>query len=355
MEEYVTFIREAQKKFGLRPALTNDKDNKENLSENEERNKSSSPYNMIDVYESMKSRPTTGNINQRGQLSQSSEHTSKYDYGASKANEEIMSLRYNRRGTSNRNIRSAIPQHLTQDNYILHQGHNKPNFRRESIKKKTEKEMRHGKFSKFLDYLIDIKNEEQNTTMDDINSLMKSNDTSFKKQANRNMSAPGRARKKPTKDQISEYYILTIAKEADNYFQLDKIRKNRIRDMLIEKHDQLRRKANTQKEARNYSTQDPNIGRSVVINELEKGIMEVSEEIMQRRIKTSINNCKSKHIDIKTIQSQHLSNIGESFFKSNDKRRILRLFSNSSPIKSIIQSYIKSKNLDSLSNQVNII
>jgi len=189
---------------------------------------------MAEVYQSLgKSRPATGQINARLNLSQSSDTASRFDYGASRANDEIMSLRYNKRSINNRNIRSAIPRAP------------KSNYRRESIKKKTEKNMRHGKFSKFLDYLLDIKNEAQNTTADDINSLMQSNETYQPKSQKfgvRNMSAPGRARKRPTKDQISEYYILTIAREADNYFQLDEIRKKRIRDMLVDKLNNTRKK-----------------------------------------------------------------------------------------------------------------
>jgi hypothetical protein len=65
--------------------------------------------------------------------------------------------------------------------------------------------------------------------------------------------------------------------------------------------------------------QDPSMTRSIVINELEKAIMTVSEEMMQRRIQSSIANSKSKNIDVKEIQHQHLSNIGESFFKASDK------------------------------------
>ena len=93
---------------------------------------------------------------------------------------------------------------------------------------------------------------------------------------------------------------------------------------------------------------DPTIGRSQVINELEKAIMIVSEDIMQRRIQTTISNSKSKNINLKQIQNQHLSNISEAFFKPNDKRKILRLFCNSSPIRSIIQNYRTSTHPESL-------
>ena len=98
-----------------------------------------------------------------------------------------------------------------------------------------------------------------------------------------------------------------------------------------------------------YGTRkDPLLARSIVINELEKAIMVVSEEMMQRRIKTSIFNSKSKKVNIKEIQSKQLSNIGESFFKASDKRKILQLFCNSDPIKAMLEVYSKNKDSESL-------
>ena len=41
---------------------------------------------------------------------------------------------------------------------------------------------------------------------------------------------------------MSEYTILTIAKEAQNYFQLDEIRKQRIRDSLKSKLNEERKR-----------------------------------------------------------------------------------------------------------------
>ena len=79
--------------------------------------------------------------------------------------------------------------------------------------------------------------------------------------------------------------------------------------------------------------------RSIVINELEKAIMVVSEEMMQRKIQSSISNSKAKNVDLTEIQNQHLSNIGESFFKASDKRKILKLFCSSEPIRAIIDQY----------------
>ncbi|CAI2367198.1 unnamed protein product [Moneuplotes crassus] len=335
IKEYVTFIQDAQRLFGIDKIPASILDDEENISQNIEPEKSTG-INMMDVYKNIgRSRPTTGYINQRVQLSQSSEAASRFDYGASRANDEIMSL--NNYGFSQRNIQSAIPRVKTKTCY-----------RRESIKRKTDKNMRHGKFSKFLDYLLEIKNDSQNTTADEISSVMKTNESSYhkipKKIGMRNMSAPGRPRKRPTKEQISDYIIMTIAKEAENYFKLDTMRKQRIRDSLADKLFSEKKKIDRfkgTKSMRYNARKDPLLQRSVVINELEKAIMIVSEEMMQRRIKTSISNSKSKNVDVKQIQSQHLSNIGESFFKSSDKRKILRLFCNSESIKEMIEAYSK--------------
>jgi hypothetical protein len=68
------------------------------------------------------------------------------------------------------------------------------------------------------------------------------------------------------------------------------------------------------------------LNRSEVVEELEKAIMKVSEELIQRKTQSSIENSKSKKISITEIQEQHLRNIGEEFFKASDKRKVLKFF-----------------------------
>jgi hypothetical protein len=45
-------------------------------------------------------------------------------------------------------------------------------FKRVSIKQKSKKAMRHGKFSKFLDFLLEIKNDAQNTGANELMSIV---------------------------------------------------------------------------------------------------------------------------------------------------------------------------------------
>ena len=146
-------------------------------------------------------RPNTGHINTRMNLSQSSNK-------ASSLNKDSRKLR------NNRNIKSAIPSGIP-----------KP-----AIRKKLQncEKFKSGKFSKFLDYLIEIKNDMHNASIDDFTPFLHHNNDEQDLQGKTregNMSAMRKGGKKPTQRQISEYYILTIAKEAETYFKLDEIRK----------------------------------------------------------------------------------------------------------------------------------
>ena len=59
--------------------------------------------------------------------------------------------------------------------------------------------------------------------------------------------------------------------------------------------------------------------RSEVVEEFEKAIMEVSEDLIQRKTQSSIINSKTKRIDVTKIQEEYLRNIGEDFFKASKK------------------------------------
>jgi len=76
--------------------------------------------------------------------------------------------------------------------------------------------------------------------------------------------------------------------------------------------------------------------------------MYVSEDLIQRKTQSSIANSKSKRVDVSEIQENHLKNIGEEFFKANDKRKVLKLFCNSEPIKKMINEFHSDGNSESL-------
>lgn len=186
------------------------------------------PYSKMDSLNNEKKRPTTSHLNNKVTSSYNSDIHSSINYGEVNTTDDLRAHRQERLFIKKRNVMSAIPK-----------GRPPPQFKRVSIKKTTEKGMRHGKFSKFLEFLLEIKNEAQNGTTDDAVSLHEISDNYYTTNASenrigkRNMSAPGRPRNSIQRKQISDYYIFTIAKEAENYFKLDEVRKQRVRDKLV--------------------------------------------------------------------------------------------------------------------------
>lgn len=330
--------------MGIQPSLPGvdkPRDEQENVSQNIkikstiEKPRLSTPYTAVDtISKPVKARPTTSYTQVRMDMSHSSDFNSAIDYGGFKLNDDLRALRADNKFFKKRNVMSAVPKGLPPTQY-----------RRVSIKQATKKEMRHGKFSKFIDFLLELKSEAQNASLEEVLSVIPGSDSSKSrsvpgsKMGKRNMSLPAQRQKKATKKDSTDYYILTIANEVENYFKLDEVRKKRVRDSLA-----AQVKSNPPSKVKTPDV----MKRSEVIEELERAIMQVSEELIYRKTQSSIANSKSKRIDVSKIQEEHLKNIGEEFFKASDKRKVLKLFCNSEPIKRIIAAFSKGDNSESL-------
>jgi hypothetical protein len=58
-------------------------------------------------------------------------------------------------------------------------------------------------------------------------------------------------------------------------------------------------------------------------DEFQIAIMEVSEDLIDRKTKNSVNFAKSLKVNISKERDIHLQNTSESIFKGADKRRVL--------------------------------
>jgi len=183
------------------------------------RDVNSSYYSLDQKRHTSKARPTTCYTNGRANISQNAD------------------IRQHLVSAKKRNIMSAIPR-----------GRPTSNYKRVSIRQATQKAMRHGKFSKFLDFLLEIKNDAQNTSTDEIMSIVQEpaeyygSNMSEKYKSQTNSSVPTNQRRKVQKKQLADYYIFAIAQEAENYFKLDEVRKQKIKCSLLSQLQAERRK-----------------------------------------------------------------------------------------------------------------
>ena len=244
-----------------------------------------------------KIRPTTSNMVDRGKLNRSGDIGVYSNYDSAKINEDLKML--NREGNlffKKRNVMSAVPKGLPPRQY-----------KRMSIKTDCENGMRHGKFVKFLDFLLELREDGISMTDKDMTKGAGKRRHSYKSPLETGSHNGFEDR---------DYYIYTIALEAQNYFKLDEIRKDRIKgNLLTQLNEEKRKKDRVEKEIK--LRENDIMRRSEVVEEFEKAIMEVSEDLIQRKTQSSIINSKAKRIDVTKIQEEYLRNIGEDFFKAS--------------------------------------
>lgn len=84
--------------------------------------------------------------------------------------------------------------------------------------------MRHGKFVKFLDFLLELREDGVSMTEKDRSKVTAKRRHSYKSPLETGSNSGFEDR---------DYYIYTIALEAQNYFKLDEIRKERIKANLL--------------------------------------------------------------------------------------------------------------------------
>ena len=145
------------------------------------------------------------------------------NYDSNKINEDLKML--NREGNlffKKRNVMSAVPKGLPPRQY-----------KRMSIKTDWEKGMRHGKFVKFLDFLLELREDGVSMTEKDKSKGASKRRYSYKSPLEKGTHGGFEDR---------DYYIYTIALEAQNYFKLDDVRKERIKTNLITQLQEERRK-----------------------------------------------------------------------------------------------------------------
>lgn len=137
-----------------------------------------------------------------------------------------------------------------------------------------------------------------------------------------------------------------FALEVEQFFILDRGRKEKLVESLRSQLEVEQRKGTNIKQKYMKGImkgESRRFKRNQFIEEFERSIMEVSEDLIQRKTKSSVENSKSYKVDIEKVQEGHLRSIGEEFFKASDKRNVLELFSNSDIAKRMIKKHIEQK------------
>ena len=165
---------------------------------------------------SFKYRPSTSNINEKSETDiQLRLENASYNY-----NQDLKMLKSQNQFFNKRTVKSAHPR-----NRFERSGLPPKQFKRISIKANVNKGLRHGKFAKFIDFLLELREDG-------------ANDTSKVIFLAKLFLGDSRKTSVSNKQFISDESMMNEVAEFENYFKLDQMRKERIRDKLLTKLDQ---------------------------------------------------------------------------------------------------------------------